>query len=181
MLWAEEAARAEHRGENELSRSEEQKGALWLLEPGGCSRQRGAGGAFTDSLPGHREASHSSQKVTAEVLIRGGDICKRSFWVQGGKWSGWSKNGRKEWERRPLNVPMRGTWEEPMEMERRGQVQALSWRRNQQDRLIFLKRRGAWGNQGSGELGSWAERMSFSKQKTAGEGRDVALGKGIET
>ena len=41
-----------------------------------------------------------------------------------------------------------------MEMERRGQVQALSWRRNQQDRLIFLKRRGAWGNQGSGELGS---------------------------
>lgn len=47
MLWAEEAARAEPRGENELGRSEEQKGALWLLQPGGCSRQRGAGGVFT--------------------------------------------------------------------------------------------------------------------------------------
>ena len=64
-------------------------------------------------------------------LIRGGDICKSSLWVQGGKWSGWSKNGRKERERRPFNVPVRGTWEEPMEMERRGQVQAPSWRRNQ--------------------------------------------------
>jgi len=67
MLSAEEAARAKHRGENELGRSEEQKGTLWLLEPGGCSRQRGAGGVFTDSLPDPREASHFSQKVTAEV------------------------------------------------------------------------------------------------------------------
>lgn len=79
MLWAEEAARAEPRGENELGRSEEQKGALWLLQPGGCSKQRGAGGVLTDSLPGHREASHFSQKVTAEALIRGGDICKSSL------------------------------------------------------------------------------------------------------
>ena len=96
MLRAEEAARAEPRGENELGRSEEQKGALWLLEPGECSRQRGAGSVFTDSLPDHREASHFAQKVMAEVLIRGGNICKSSLWVQGGKWSGWSKNGREE-------------------------------------------------------------------------------------
>ena len=40
-----------------------------------------------------------------------------------------------------------------MEMERRGQVQALCWRQNQQDGLMCLNGGVAWDNQGSGELG----------------------------
>lgn len=57
-------------------------------------------------------------------------------------------------EGRLFNVPMRGTWEESVEMERRGQVQAPCWRQNQQDGLMRLKERGEWGHQGSGELSS---------------------------
>lgn len=61
MLWAEEAARAEPRGENELGRSEEQR------EPCGFCSLVGAAGreeleACLRQPPGHREASLSPRK-----------------------------------------------------------------------------------------------------------------------
>ena len=84
---------ANPRGANELGRSEEQKGALWLLEPTCEAGREGAAGLFPGSLSGHGEASDSPQKVMAGALSSGGlqaDVCKRSLW-KSGKRGGWSK------------------------------------------------------------------------------------------
>lgn len=71
MLRAEREAAGLSRGENELGRSEEQKGSLVASGAWWVHRLvRGAGGVFTDSLRITGEASHFSQKVMAEVLIR---------------------------------------------------------------------------------------------------------------
>ena len=72
MFWAEGAAMANPRGANELGRSEEQKGALWLLEPTCEAGREGAAGLFPGSLSGHGEASDSPQKVMAGALSSGG-------------------------------------------------------------------------------------------------------------